>query len=102
VTSSESSRLWRCARALVSGRGGSGSPLAAATSRRPGARVAPAISPIASEISVARARDSAWKWNEAGVGGDESSMKRCFFSVLYSIREVIGHVWTGVYTLIQG
>jgi hypothetical protein len=94
--SSESSRLCRWARALVSGRGGNGSPLAAATSRSPVARVAPAISPIASEISVAMARESVWKWKDAGVGGDESSMKRCFFSVLYSIREVIGHVRTGV------
>jgi hypothetical protein len=61
------------------------------------ARTAPAISPIASEMDWASAREEAWKWKEAGVGGEESSMKRCFFSVLYSIREVIGHVRTGVY-----
>jgi len=40
----------------------------------------------------ASAREEAWKWKDAGVGGEESSMKRCFFSVLYSIREVIGQV----------
>ena len=84
--------MCRLARADVSGRGGRGEPVAAATSRRPVARTAPAISPIASEIAWASEREVVWKWKEAGVGGDESSMNKCFFSVLYSIRDVIGHV----------